>query len=306
MGENVICNLCDNPGSYADASEIRAVASHVRCFRNDIFTVWRCNNCRSLHSKEEVDLDYYYAHYPFKNHRLDYHAKIGYGNRLKLLRKNGVKRDATILDYGCGQGVYVKFLRERGFRNVQGWDPFIAEFNDQAVLENRYDVVTSHDVIEHVEDPEQYLSQLVSLVKEGGLLVLGTPNASEINLIDPTIPCVELSQPYHRHIFSKEALLRMTTRFGLVPQHVYNRFYFDSFFPAVNTRFMWSYVEAKQGIIDVAVEPPDLRTILLSPKLIFYALFGYFFRVPGNILLHLKRQDVGSLGLTQDKQVGNM
>ena len=37
--------------------------SNVKPFREEFFTVWRCNNCGSLHSKEGIDLEYYYHKY---------------------------------------------------------------------------------------------------------------------------------------------------------------------------------------------------------------------------------------------------
>jgi len=292
MSENTKCNLCDNPGSLDEAAESNSIASHVRCFSNDRFTVWRCGNCNSLHSKEAVDLNKYYADYPFKHHRLDFHTRVGYRNRLRLLKRKGFRPDHSLLDYGCGKALFVKFLHKRGYPKVQGYDPFIEEVSDQNPLAARYDVVTSYDVIEHVEDPREFLSLMVALVKPGGMLVLGTPNADEIDLFDKNGPVVELSQPYHRHILSARSLFKLAEEFDLAVVDIYRRFYFDSLVPSVNTRFMWTYIRETGGMIDVAVEPLKLGKVLRSPKLMFFALTGYFAPPGGNILVTFRRRPV--------------
>ena len=115
--------------------------------------------------------------------------------------------------------------------------------------------------------------------------MIGTPNASEISLKYKRYPAVELSQPYHRHILSEQALLALAKDYGLKPLHTYRRFYFDSLIPGVNVRFMWEYINRCGGLIDAAVEPFKWGMVLSSPKLLFLALFGYFKRSPGNILL---------------------
>ncbi len=306
MKETLECNLCEEPGTFDKAKEVLLVPCHVKKFQTDQFTVWRCNNCGSLHSKEVVDLPKYYADYPFKNHSLDFHTKVAYRNRLHMLKAQGINESHRILDYGCGKGLYVDFLRKEGFSQTTGYDPYSVKFSDNKVLEEQYDVVVSHDVIEHVENPREYLEILLGLTKQSGLLVLGTPNADEITLKTDSRYTIELSQPYHRHIFSEKALLSMTRSLGLKPLHTHRRFYYDTLVPGVNVRFMWNYIQKRGGLIDVAVEPLDWKTVLGSPSLIFYALFGYFFRMPGNILVTFQNTGSGRSAVdTQQKEVAN-
>ena len=291
MSDYLRCHLCgENGATFAEAADVRKVPSHVRCFADDNFTVWRCSRCGSLHSKEAVDLNKYYADYPFKYHRLDYHTRIAYRNRLRMMKSLGIRADSTILDFGCGQGLYIDFLRTRGYNSVSGFDSFIPRYSDEKVLHKQYDFVISHDVIEHVEDPLAFFDLLVSLVAPGGTLVIGTPNASEIDLQDTTGPAVELSQPYHRHILSEALLATLANRHDLDVIPISHRFYYDSLIPTANVRFMWTYIQKKGGMIDVAVQPPDWKFILRSPELIFWAFFGYFRRVPGNILIGYRRR----------------
>ena len=276
------CNLCEKPDILNSSSETRKVFCHVRSHKEDSFTVWRCKNCHSLHSLEPVDLEFYYSDYPLKNHTLDFHTRIGYKNRIRLLESLGVKASDSIIDVGCGRGLFVSTLKQAGFKNVTGYDFFVPEYSDRSVLEKKYDVVVSYDVIEHVEDPEQFFHMLKNLLLPGGLLLITTPNADEISLQStPAQP--ELSQPFHRHMFSQQALLRMGERMSLKVTNISKRSYFDTLTPGVNLRFMWTCLNMAGGMLDSAVESPQWGKILRNPKLVFLALFGYFFRMPGNM-----------------------
>src|SRR5512142_2641976 len=123
MAECVQCNLCDDPGTLARAPEAGAVPCNVREFSKDLFTLWRCTGCGSLHCAEDADLERYYAHYPLKLQQLGFNDRIGYRNRLRLIRAQGLSSSASILDYGCGAGLFVEFLRGQGLENVTGYDP---------------------------------------------------------------------------------------------------------------------------------------------------------------------------------------
>jgi len=59
------CNICSRPDTLGPESEVAYVRSNIRRFRDQRFAVWRCRSCGSIHARDEVDLDYYYRHYPF-------------------------------------------------------------------------------------------------------------------------------------------------------------------------------------------------------------------------------------------------
>jgi len=260
------------------------VPCDVRHFAGERFTVWRCVNCNSVHSADDVDLARYYSQYPLQKQKLEYPLRIAYRRRLQLLDKHGVRRSARILDYGCGTGVFVQFLRENGFTSVYGYDPFVPAYADRKVLNEQYDAVVSFDVIEHVDDPRQLLAELRNLLHPLGHLVIGTPNANYLSVRAETSPDIELSQPFHRHILSEQALLDLAHRSRLRTVQVYRTNLVDSMIPGINTRFMWTYIKRTGGAIDVAVEPPRLKVILSSPRLLFYAFFGALFPPRGNMV----------------------
>jgi 2-polyprenyl-3-methyl-5-hydroxy-6-metoxy-1,4-benzoquinol methylase len=281
--------VCPNPGTIDAARDKRLIPAVTRHLSGQSFTVWRCVNCGSLHSQEPVDLGDCYANYPVSDHQMNFHTRLAYRNRLRLLKRHGLGLNDSILDYGCGAGLFVRFLRETGYRDVRGFDPYVDGFSDQSSLRDPCDVVVSYDVVEHHDDPKSFLEGVVRLVKPGGLLVIGTPNASSIELDRLDEFFMDLQQPYHRHILSEHVLLELLAQSGVALQTVDRRSHWDTWVPTVNSRFLWTYCY-KGGGVETVIGPPDVKLIVTSPSLLFYALFGYFYPTTGSLTLILRRR----------------
>lgn len=99
------------------------------------------------------------------------------------------RKDTHWLDYGCGVGGLVNFLREKGYTEVygfeQGWSlerlrersvPHVEE-GDLICRAGSFEIVTAIEVLEHTIDPVAELRRMRSLMKPGGLLFLTTGNA---------------------------------------------------------------------------------------------------------------------------------
>jgi 2-polyprenyl-3-methyl-5-hydroxy-6-metoxy-1,4-benzoquinol methylase len=272
------CNVCDRDA--AGEVESARVRSNVRKFASETFAVWRCPHCKSIHAKDEVDLAHYYADYPFHKlgeSKVDWMLAAMYGNALKRLTHAGIGPEHAILDYGCGGGLFLKYLASRGFVQATGYDEYSDAYKDASVLKRTYDCVTTQDVIEHVPEPRALASTLDALARPGGVIVIGTPNAETIDLAQPDKRVHALHQPYHRHILSRTALLALGRDMGWDLVRYYPTQYSNTRVPFVNTSFLIHYFRAFDDNVDLAIEPIHVNSWKIwSPLTLAHALFGSF------------------------------
>ena len=78
----------------------------------------------------------------------------------------------SILDFGSGPGPTISVvLAEQGWA-VTNYDPFFAP--NQDVLQERYDLISCTEVVEHFHSPQTAWKRLLSLLKRQGHLVVMT------------------------------------------------------------------------------------------------------------------------------------
>jgi 2-polyprenyl-3-methyl-5-hydroxy-6-metoxy-1,4-benzoquinol methylase len=270
------CIVCERetPEDRLDETEVR---SNVRIFRTEKFALWRCMHCRTIHARDEVDLAHYYAKYPFHDLPTDWRLRAMYKHQLSRLVKAGVERSHRILDYGCGGGQFVRYLASQGYTSVHGFDQYSAEFGDRAVLADKYDCILSQDVVEHVPSPNALLTEFHGLVRPGGVIAVGTPNAGAIDLKKPEEFVHALHAPYHRHILAKDALIEAGARHGLTIEKYYPTMYSNTRVPFLNEAFYLYYNRICDDTLDALMEPVRAAGLLLrAPLTLFYGFFGSF------------------------------
>jgi 2-polyprenyl-3-methyl-5-hydroxy-6-metoxy-1,4-benzoquinol methylase len=271
-----ICNLCDDPSTLDSVSEVVEVSSNVRKFADRRFTVWRCKNCQSVHSRDVVDLTEYYREYPFQRQRPGFAWRLISRNYLRRLKAAGFTRQHSLLDYGCGSGLLVEWLRREGYRKVDGFDAYGDKYSDRNVLGRKYDFVILQDVLEHTEEPTELLDEVVSLTARGGIICAGTPNAEALDLSAWQGYVHSLHQPYHLHMLSASVLRSLAARRGLTVERFYDVFYADTFLPCVNVRFCHYYANLFDNTLDLAFDALRFTWHVVTPKAVILALFGRF------------------------------
>ncbi len=276
MTDSHYCNICFESTASRRANKA-TVSCNMRRFRGETFTVWRCSHCQSIHAIEDVDLEHYYHGYAFHHLELDWRMRAMYKVQLKRLRQSGLHPTDALLDYGCGGGLFVRYLHSRGIEDVNGFDAYDKDFNDRSVLDRMYSCVLSQDVIEHVAEPWDMLRELDGLTKSGGIVAIGTPNATGIDLRRPEDFIHTLHQPYHRHILSRDVLINSGKTMGWQFQRYYPTMYNNTLVPFVNQRFATHYLKCFGNTLDAfsdGVRKDSLR--FYAPDTVFYAFFGYF------------------------------
>lgn len=142
-----------------------------------------CENCEliSLDATLIVNLEREKAQYDNHQNSLENEGYVQmFENFLNFFWDSLTYKDTLALDFGSGPTPVLAELMKRRGTKVECYDKF---YQPQARLErNRYDLITSTEVFEHLDNPLQTLTLLTKCLKPKGLIALMTlfhPNNNE-------------------------------------------------------------------------------------------------------------------------------
>lgn len=268
------CVLCGYHERVLESQSFGTARGNTKRFLSSHFHLWKCPKCHTIHSLDPVDFADIYGDYPPNRRVLDRFAKGTLQNLLQRLEKAGLKKEDAILDYGCGNGVFVAFLRASGYQKVTGFDPYCAEYSQPP--DGLFDCVVANDVIEHVGNPRTMFSECARLVRPGGLFYIGTADSEPVEMKNTDAYLLVLHQPFHRVIINQAALKRLADESGMEVVASWRRSYMDTLSPFANYRFLDEYNKALDSNMDRAMDPSSAKILQRRPDLFFYAFFGYF------------------------------
>lgn len=272
------CLICGYSTRSPGTSDCGAVRGNTEPYLSRLFPLWRCAECRTIYSVEPVDLSEIYAQYPLNDRQLDVFARKTLGNLLKRLVRNGVTPQMSVLDFGCGNGLFVDFLRSRGYSRAAGYDPFVPAYSNPPAGVDFYDVVVANDVIEHCDDPRGMFRDCLKYLKPGGTLYVGTADCLGVaDMQNLEAHVMRLHQPFHRLIISRETLLSLGEEFDLALVENYERSYMDTLWPFANYRFLDELNRALDHNMNRALSSDAEKAVMTSPRLLFFGLMGYFY-----------------------------
>lgn len=270
---NDACRICQH-ASHQPA--FVQVGGATRDVQGETFTVWRCQHCASLNALEAVDYARIYKAYPIQRQRDDAFSRVMFAKRLGILVRAGLRKEDSVLDYGCGSGHFVRYLQSQGYR-CAGYDPYNERYADASVLAERYTLVTSQDVIEHVDTPAQFLATLAACVAPGGRLIIGTPYAENVDLHDRIDQLGVLHQPFHRFIMAKARAPVFFQLPGWRLEQIIDACTIDTPYPFANTMFLFHLFDSGDGMMDFAFDDIPASHFLRHPSLLFWGFFGRLF-----------------------------
>ena len=161
-----------------------------------------------------------------------------------IIKDLNVNKQAKILDAGCGGGYILHELYKLGFEDVWGFDASdtgiaLARTNYPALKDriavhdaydnklpslfpvNKFDIILSVEVIEHMYSPRDYLKNIRHWLNDGGLFIITTPyNGYMKNIIISLLNKYDLHHnPLwdggHIKYFSKNTLYQILEEVGL-------------------------------------------------------------------------------------------
>lgn len=187
--ENVTCPIC-NQDEISNSIEI------------DLFNYVKCSYCGTIYNTPQLK----------SKHLRKMYAEGEYNNYVKSLtipsddiRKNLTEvrkvdqvdalfsSSGSILDVGCGAGVFLKIALDRGWEctgielsksgiyasQEKGIKVFEESF-ENFESENKFDCITFWGVLEHVPHPMEYIRKAAGFLKENGVIIFEVPSADSI------------------------------------------------------------------------------------------------------------------------------
>ncbi len=178
----------------------------------------------------------YAAHYRTDHEAFDYFEELdaatGHEERRlhQTILKNLPRTSDAVLDVGCGRAWVAGHLAPTG---AEVWSLDISPINPARALERYpdgrhygiaadafhlpfkdrvFDAVVASEIIEHVVDPARFVSELMRVVRPGGVLVVTTPYKERIKQV-LCIHCNQLTPLYaHLHSFDERRLSSLYAR----------------------------------------------------------------------------------------------
>ena len=176
------CYICDYNA---------CICNYKKLSSNDIFNAgeiirYQCPNCdvifgdlRFLNlSEKEISDDYndlysYYKEGDTSKYILDVFYKLNL-----FIDENKNKK---ILDFACGNwNSVIEIIRKKGFNNIYGYDKYVNNTNleymlsKEQLLNNKFDIIYSHNFIEHLINPINDIKYLLNLLDKNGCLIFIT------------------------------------------------------------------------------------------------------------------------------------
>lgn len=232
---SLLCPLCREEGKIHLKAKALDVyqgleVSYARCFRCGILYLLEDTEKESSKDVDYSASGYYQMGNPHLSTIIKKITSIYALIRTRMVRRSGFDfRGKTVLDIGCGKGLFLKRAQEEG-AIVSGVEPTKRSFHyAQASLGNaitngimekglypseHFELITMWHVFEHIPDPVNMLTVCKEILKPGGLLVIAIPNYSGFLAKVGGATWFNLDPPRHLIHYNSESIAKLLHQKG--------------------------------------------------------------------------------------------
>ena len=154
-----------------------------------------------------------------------YEASRKFMQRKKLMWiKKHIKQNSKVLDYGCGSGDFVKYLRNKAV-NAYGYDPYI-KFNGDGFVnyltykenwkKQKYDIIFLWHVLEHTHEPLDLIEDLKKHLNKNGQIFIAIPNFKSYDSKYYGKYWAGYDLPRHLWHFSRKSIYQIAKKTNLI------------------------------------------------------------------------------------------
>lgn len=193
----------------------------------------KCADCRFVFMERIPSVEELEAHYSSYAYEAEgYLSPITIKSYNILLDEfEPYRKTGKLLDVGCGRGWFLIEAKKRG------WEVFGTEYSDKAIELCRnqginmkqgaidassfelgtFDVITSFEVIEHINNPHEDLAHINNLLRFGGLFYCTTPNFNSLMRYYLKHEYNVIEYPEHLSYYTKSTLNKVAKMHSLTP-----------------------------------------------------------------------------------------
>ena len=236
------CRICNS-------DKLVTALSGLKTNLGEVYSLSQCRACTFISTSPIPSRDtlrQYYDH----DYWLPGHAQASkLLTRFYAMRMAGIIKDikqrvvpsARILDWGAGDGSFLRLLDQHGYDSY-GIDQFSspkshpklfnASIEDAPFADDFFDAISCFHVLEHIRDPVESVTNALKLLKPGGLFVLEVPNIASWGFKVFKKSWYPLDIPIHLNHFSPAVLQRLienTCRIEVIQTDFFSHRHSNSF-----------------------------------------------------------------------------
>ncbi|MBF8963252.1 class I SAM-dependent methyltransferase [Pontibacter sp. FD36] len=197
------------------------------------FVIVECENCTFKFTNPRPDaasIDKYYESEEYISHsniktgiiNRAYHVvrSITTKQKVELINRHAPAK-GSILDYGCGTGVFLNACKNDGWE-IRGVEPN-ARAREEAsgqtgeiiakelseIAGEKFEVITLWHVLEHIHTLNETLTELINLLQEDGALIIAVPNADSHDAQQYKADWAAYDVPRHLYHFTQPTMKRL-------------------------------------------------------------------------------------------------
>lgn len=151
---------------------------------------------------------------------------------LDCIRLAKVNYDSKILDVGCGAGKFLYSLRNAGFKDLLGVDPYIESGFSTKNLKilkadihelpdsQKFDLIMFNHSFEHTSNPKEILSKVSKLLNENGTCLISLPVKTKFVWDRYGVNWVQIDAPRHFFLYTPDGFKLLVEKTGMKVSNV--------------------------------------------------------------------------------------